>query len=86
MFPMTRTSTRAGILAVAIVVGAVGATGCTDRHVAGGLIGGAAVGGAYEYQNKKALRQLDRDLHAGRISAREYQRRREEIDDRSLIY
>jgi hypothetical protein len=54
--------------------------------VTGGLIGGVAVGGAYEYQNKKALRQLERDWHSGRISTPEYHRRRDEIEDRSLVY
>lgn len=70
----------------ALLVGGSLATACTNHHVAGGLIGGAAVGGAYEYQNKKALRRLDRARRDGRISEGEYQRRRQAIDDRSLIY
>ena len=70
---------------VLLILGGIMA-GCSDRHIAGGLIGGAAVGGAYEYQNKRALDRLESDLAAGRISIREYQRRRAEIDDRSVIY
>ncbi len=69
----------AGATTVAI---AVLAAGCSGKHV----VGGAVVGGAYEYQNKKAVRALDRDLESGRISRDEYERRREEIDRRSLVY
>lgn len=73
------------VIAVALV-GTSLTTACTQRHVAGGLIGGAAVGGAYEYQNKRAMDRLERQRASGHISEREYQRRRREIDDRSIIY
>lgn len=73
------------VIAVA-VVGTSLTTACTQRHVAGGLLGGAAVGGAYEYQNKRALDRLEHQWRSGRISDSEYHRRREEIDDRSLFY
>lgn len=73
------------VIAIA-VVGASLTAACTQRHVAGGLLGGAAVGGAYEYQNKRALDRLEHQWRAGRISDREYHRRREEIDDRSIFY
>lgn len=68
------------------LVGASLTTACTQRHVAGGLLGGAAVGGAYEYQNKRALDRLEHQWRTGQISNREYHRRREEIDDRSIFY
>lgn len=79
---------HAGAIAVIAVAlaGATLTTACTQRHLAGGLVGGAAVGGAYEYQNKRALDRLEHQRAAGAISEREYQRRRREIDDRSLIY
>ncbi|MDZ7842000.1 MAG: hypothetical protein U5R46_14455 [Gammaproteobacteria bacterium] len=73
------------IIAVALV-GTSLTTACAPRHVAGGLMGGAAVGGAYEYKNKRALDRLERQRANRSISDREYQRRRQEIDDRSLIY
>lgn len=73
--------------ALAVLVSSASITaGCANRHVAGGLIGGAAVGGAYEYQNKRALDRLEHQRRTGRISEEEYRRRREEIDDRSLLY
>lgn len=73
------------VIATALI-GSSLTTACTSRHVTGGLLGGAVVGGAYEYQNKKAIRHLERARAHGRISEREYQRRREEIEDRSIIY
>ena len=39
-----------------------------------------------EYQNKKALEELDEDFRAGRISRQEYERRKDEIKGKSLIY
>lgn len=75
-----------GAVIAAVLVGATLTTACTQRHVAGGLLGGAAVGGAYEYQNKRALDRLEHQWRSGRISDSEYHRRREEIDDRSLFY
>jgi len=75
-----------GAVVIAVSVGGSLTSACTQRHVAGGLLGGAAVGGAYEYQNKRALDRLEHQRASGRISEREYQRRRREIDDRSLIY
>lgn len=73
------------VVAMALV-GTSLTTACTQRHLAGGLIGGAAVGGAYEYHNKRALDRLEHQRATRRISEREYQRRRREIDDRSIIY
>lgn len=72
---------------IAVLVTLASATaGCTNSHLTGGVIGGAAIGGAYEYQNKRALDQLEHERRSGRISEEEYHRRREEIDDRSLLY
>ena len=56
---------------------------CSTREVATG----AAVGGAaYEYSNKRAMDQLKEDRNAGRISEEEYERRKKEIEKRSLVY
>lgn len=86
MQPKTsKTWLTAGALSVALL-GTGLTTACTQRHVEGGLIGGAAVGGAYEYYNKRSVDRLERQRANGQISRREYQRRRQEIDDRSLFY
>lgn len=57
--------------------------GCSTREVATG----AAVGGAaYEYSNKRAMDAVEKDYRAGRISQAEYERRKKEIEKRSLVY
>ena len=72
--------TVTGVFLLALVVGL---TGCSTREVATG----AAVGGAaYEYSNKRAMDQLREDLNAGRITQEEYDRRKKEIEGRSLVY
>jgi hypothetical protein len=69
-----------------LIVGALLLTGCSGRFWGGAATGGAVAGGAYEYQNKRAIEGLEEDLEEGRISRGEYERRREEIEDRSLVY
>lgn len=57
--------------------------GCSTREIATG----AAVGGAaYEYSNKRAMDKLREDYENKRISREEYQRRKDEIEKRSVIY
>lgn len=60
--------------------------GCSRDAVIGGAAVGAAAGGAYEYSNKEQLEDLRDDYEDGKISQEEYQRRKEEIENRSLIY
>jgi len=73
--------------AIAAVLAAAGATaGCSTNEVAGGLLGGAAVGGAYEYSNKRALEDLREEYESGEITREEYERRRRDIEKRSIIY
>lgn len=50
------------------------------------MVGGAAIGGVYEYQNKRALDALEQDFRSGEITQDEYDRRKREISRRSLIY
>lgn len=49
-------------------------------------VGAGATGGAYEYQNKQALEELEEQYEAGEISKEEYLRRKREIEGRSAIY
>jgi uncharacterized membrane protein len=69
-----------GLLAVSA---AIALTGCSTREV---LTGAAAGGAAYEYSNKRAMDELQADYDAGRIDAQEYERRKHEIEQRSLVY
>jgi len=62
-------------------------SGCTTREVVGGAaLGAGAAGAAYEYNNKKSMDSLENDYQSGRISTEEYQRRKQEIENKSLIY
>ena len=60
--------------------------GCSRGAVGGAAVGAGAAGAAYEYQNKRALAQLEDDWKAGKISKDEYFRRKKEIEKRSLVY
>lgn len=61
----------------------LGPTACSTREVAAGAIVGGA---AYEYSNKRAMDSLREDYREGRINEQEYERRKQEIEDRSLVY
>lgn len=59
--------------------------GCSSK--AGNVaLGAGAAGGVYEYSNKQQIEALDRDLAEGKISKEEYDRRRKEIEGRSIVY
>jgi hypothetical protein len=63
----------------------VAAVGCSSK--AGNVaVGAGAAGAAYEYSNKKQIEQLDKDYKEGKITKDEYDRRRKEIENRSLVY
>lgn len=62
------------------------AAGCSRSAIGGAAVGAGAAGAAYEYTNKRSLDALERDLQSGKISNEEYQRRKKEIQDKSLLY
>lgn len=59
---------------------------CSKEGVGGAAIGVGAAGAAYEYQNKRSMDALKEDLEAGRITEEEYNRRKDEIGGRSIVY
>ncbi|MFA7097962.1 MAG: hypothetical protein WC383_15945 [Gammaproteobacteria bacterium] len=69
------------MLLASMVAGAALLSGC-------GFLAGTAVGaaGGYEYQNRERMDQLEKDYEAGRISREEYEKRKEEIEERSVAY
>lgn len=72
---------------IVLIAGALLLGGCGNRSLWGGAaVGAAAAGGAYEYQNKKAMDQLEEKYQAGEISREEYGRRKAEIEGRSVVY
>lgn len=71
------------ILLLTAALSGLGPSACSTREI----VGGAAVGGAaYEYSNKRAMDELKDDYESGRISNEEYDRRKKEIEGRSLVY
>jgi hypothetical protein len=63
-------------------------TGCASRggSAAAGALGGAAAGaGAYEYNVKRQLDQIEEDYKAGRIDKREYEIRKDQIERGSVL-
>jgi len=73
------------IVVFAIILAAL-ASGCSKEFVGGAAVGAGVAGGAYEYQNKQALDDLENDFKAGRITKEEYLRRKKDIQDKSLLY
>jgi hypothetical protein len=62
---------------------AIALPGCAAMWAGAGA-GAAATG--YEAQNKHDLDKLDRSYKDGHISKDEYLRRRDDIEDRSIVY
>jgi hypothetical protein len=74
-----------GILLVFLLAGLLGAVGCSRQFYGGAAVGAAGTAGAYEYQAHEAMQELEDDFKAGKISREEYDRRKREIEERSLI-
>jgi uncharacterized membrane protein len=60
--------------------------GCSRDLVGGAVLGGAGVGAAYEYQNKRQMDMLEEDFRTGRINKEEYLKRKDQISKGSIIY
>lgn len=74
-----------GIASLVLVISAIAlsVSSCTTRQV----VAGAGIGGAaYEYSNKRAMDDLRDDYEKGRITREEYDRRKKEIEKRSVVY
>lgn len=75
---------RATLLTLGIALTAFAAiTGCAALWAGAGAAGAAT---AYEAHNKRELDQLNNELESGRMSTDEYGTRRDEVEDRSLVY
>jgi osmotically-inducible protein OsmY len=60
-------------------------TGCSKEVAGGAAVGAVGAGAAYEWQADKAMEDLKEEREAGKISQDEYERRKEEIEKRSLL-
>lgn len=74
------------IIIIMISLPLVFSWGCSRGVVGGTALGVGAAGAVYEYSNKKALDDLESDYKSGKISADEYERRKQAIKDKSLVY
>jgi hypothetical protein len=54
--------------------------------IGGAAVGVGAAGAGYEYNAEREMQQLDRDYKAEKISRREYQERKKQIEAGSIIY
>jgi hypothetical protein len=70
-------------LVLAMLIG-LGQSGCA--FLGGAAVGAGATGGAYEYQAYRQMQQLEEDYKAERISRREYEERKKQIEAGSIIY
>lgn len=72
-------------LVVVIFLSAVlSLSGCSKSFYGGAAVGAAGAGAAYEYQARDAIKDLEKERSEGRISQEEYERRKKEIQERSL--
>ena len=59
-------------------------SGC--EFLGGAAVGGLASGAGYEYNSKRQMDRLEDDLRDEKISRREYEQRRQQIERGSSIY
>jgi hypothetical protein len=71
-------------LAILLLLGSLALAGC--EFVAGAATGALATGAGYEISAKRQMDRLDDDYRRERISRREYERRRGQIERGSIIY
>jgi hypothetical protein len=60
--------------------------GCSKSFWGGAAVGAAGAGAAYEYSKKKQMDELEEDYEEGNIDKDEYEQRKKEIEEGSIIY
>jgi len=73
------------LLAVILLAGFF-AVGCANKAAVGTAAGVGAAGVGYEVYNKKRLDDNEDDFREGKITREEYEDRKDEIEDRSVVY
>ena len=71
------------MLGLVILVG-LGQSGC--MFLGGAALGAAGTGAAYEYNAHEQMQKLEADYKAERISRREYEARKQQIEAGSITY
>jgi hypothetical protein len=72
------------LMAALLLLGNLVLTGC--EFVAGAATGALATGAGYEINSNRQLDRLEDDYRRERISRREYQERKNQIERGSVIY
>lgn len=75
---------RLRLMLVLVMLVGLGQAGC--QFIGGAATGAGATGAAYEYNAYRQMQQLEEDFKAERISRREYEERKKQIEAGSLIY
>ena len=72
------------LMLVLVMLVVLGQSGCA--FLGGAAVGAGGTGAAYEYNAYRQMQQLEEDYKAERISRREYEERKKQIEAGSLIY
>jgi hypothetical protein len=67
-----------------VMLAALGQAGC--EFIGGAAVGAGATGAGYEYNAYRQMQKLEEDYKAERISRREYEERKKQIEAGSIIY
>jgi hypothetical protein len=71
------------MLVLVLMIG-LGQSGCA--FLGGAAVGAGATGAAYEYQAYSQMQKLEEDYKAERISRKEYESRKAQIEKGSILY
>jgi hypothetical protein len=71
-------------IAALLLMGSLALTGC--EFAAGAATGALATGAGYEINAKRQMDRLEDDYRSERISRREYERRKDQLERGSIIY
>jgi hypothetical protein len=71
-------------IATLLLLGSLGMAGC--EFAAGAATGALATGAGYEINAKRQMDRLEEDYRRERISRREYEERKRQIERGSIIY
>jgi hypothetical protein len=71
-------------IATLLLLGSLALAGC--EFAAGAATGALATGAGYEINAKRQMDRLEDDYRRERISRREYERRKDQIERGSIIY
>ena len=72
------------LVTVALMLAAINEWGCA--FLGGAAVGTAATGAAYELGAKRQMDRLDEDFRNERISRKEYEERKRQIEAGSILY